>query len=291
MQTLFIVNPHSGRSARVLPAVRAYAATIGAEVRLTTGPRHATALAEQALARGVPRLVAVGGDGTLNEVARTLVGTSATLGLVPCGSGNGLGRHLGIHGSIAHILGILRGGHSRLIDTATADGHPFFTVAGLGFEAEVAHRFNQLRHRGFLRYLRTSAAALRNAATPQTFTIEHEGVRREVRALTLAVANGDQYGNRARIAPGARADDGLLDLTVVPPLSAFNALPLLVRLFHGSLDGNATVLRLHAPGFTVERAAPGLLQTDGETHTAGERIVFNVRPASLRILVPASPSG
>jgi diacylglycerol kinase (ATP) len=289
VQTLFIINPHSGRAARVLSAVRAYAATIDAEVRLTTGPHHATVLAAEALARGVPRLIAVGGDGTLNEVARSLVGTSATLGLVPCGSGNGLGRHLGIHGSIAHIIGVLRAGHSCLIDTATADGHPFFTVAGLGFEAEVADRFNRLRHRGFLRYLHTSAVALRTAAKPQAFTIEHDGARREVLALTLAVANSDQYGNRARIAPGARADDGLLDLTAVPPLSAFNALPLLLRLFHGSLDRNSTILRLRAPSFTVERAAPGLLQTDGETHAAGERVIFNVRPASLRILAPAAP--
>jgi diacylglycerol kinase (ATP) len=288
VQTVFIVNPHSGHAARALPAVRAYAATIDAEIQLTTGPRHATTLADQALSRGIQAIVAVGGDGTLNEVARALIGTHATLGLVPCGSGNGLGRHLGIHGALPHILEILRAGHSRLIDTATADGHPFFTVAGLGFEAEVADRFNRLQHRGFLRYLRTSAGALLTSAKPQAFIIEHNDERREVHALTLAVANSDQYGNRAFIAPGARADDGLLDLTAVPPLTAFNALPLLARLFHGSLNRVPHVLNLRAPHFTVERAASGLLQTDGEIHQAGRRVVFNIRPASLRILVPVA---
>ena len=287
MQTLFIVNPRSGRASRVLPAVRAYATTTGAGLTLTTGPQHATTLAADAVSRGVGRIVAVGGDGTLNEVAGALVGTRSTLGLVPCGSGNGLGRHLGIHGPIAHVLAIIRDGHSQLIDTGLADGRPFFTAAGLAFEAEIAARFNRLQRRGFLRYLRTSAGALPTMGASSLVKISHAGGSHEVRAFTLAVANADQYGNRARIAPGARVDDGMLDLTAVPPLSVFNALPLLARLFHGSLDKIPNVLRLRAAHFIVERAGPGLIHTDGETHPAGERVAFDVRPASLRILVPA----
>ena len=288
MPPLFIVNPRSGRAARiprVLHAVYAYAATIRAEVVLTDAPGHAAALATAALARGVTTIIAVGGDGTLNEVARPLVGTAATLGLVPCGSGNGLGRHLGIHGSLTHIIAILRAGHTRLIDTGLADGHPFFTVAGLGFEAEVAARFNRLHPRGFFRYLTTAATAL-HAAAPETCWIEHSGQRTAATAFTLAVANGDQYGNRARIAPGARVDDGLLDLTVVPRITALNALPLLARLFTGTLTGAPGIVRLRAESFTVERAAPGPLHTDGEIHSAGSRVTFAVRPASLRILAP-----
>ncbi len=285
MPPLFIVNPRSGRATRVLPAVRAYAATIRAEVVLTESPGHATALATAALARGVTTLIAVGGDGTLNEIARPLIGTAATLGLIPCGSGNGLGRHLGIHGSLPHILDILRAGHTRVIDTGLADSHPFFTVAGLGFEADVAARFNQLTHRGFLRYLRTSAIALRTAPI-ETCEIEHSGQRTTIRAFTLAVANSDQYGNRARIAPGARVDDGLLDLAVVPRITALNALPLLARLFTGRLVGAAGMIHLRDKKFIVTRPSPGPFHTDGEIHPAGPRITFTVRPASLRILAP-----
>ena len=285
MRALFIVNPRSGRAARVLPAVRTFAASFGADLVLTEAPLHATALATTALARGTPLIVAVGGDGTLNEVARQLVGTPAVLGLVPCGSGNGLGRHLGVHGSLAHIFAVIRGGHVRTIDTGLADGHPFFTVAGLGFEAEVSARFNQLQHRGFINYLRTAARALGDSA-PLTYQVEHAGRRLSVPAFTLAVANSDQYGNRAYIAPGARADDGLLDLTAVPPLSAFNAAPLVARLFTNTLQGNPAVLRLRGSQFSVERPGPGLLHTDGETHLTGPRIDFTVRPASLHILAP-----
>ena len=285
MRPLFIVNSRSGRAARVLPAVRAFASSLDADLVLTEAPLHATALATAALNRGTTLIVAVGGDGTLNEVARQLIGTPAVLGLVPCGSGNGLGRHLGIHGSLSHIFAVLRAGHVRTIDTGLADGHPFFTVAGLGFEAEVSARFNQLEQRGFINYLRTAARALGDSA-PTTYQIDHAGNRLSVPAFTLAAANSDQYGNRAHIAPDARADDGLLDLIAVPPLSALNAVPLLARLYTNTLHGNRAVLRIRGSQFSVERAGPGLLHTDGETHHAGPRIDFAVRPASLRILAP-----
>ncbi|MEO6244018.1 MAG: diacylglycerol kinase family protein, partial [Opitutaceae bacterium] len=161
MKTRFIVNPRSGRARRVLPEVCAHAARRSAEVLLTERARHASDLARRALDDGCELVVAVGGDGTMNEIAAVVSGTTATLGLVPCGSGDGLGRHLRIHGSVARALEILDHGRPRLIDTGIADGHPFFTAAGLGFEAEIAHRFNRLERRGFLRYLTTGAAVWR----------------------------------------------------------------------------------------------------------------------------------
>jgi diacylglycerol kinase family enzyme len=222
----------------------------------------------------------------MNEVASALIDTHATLGLVPCGSGDGLGRHLKIHGSVAHALRILTTGTIRLIDTALADGHPFFTAAGVGFEAEIAQRFNALQRRGFLRYLSTSGRAFRQWE-PQHYTISHTGSRETVRAFTLAVANSDQYGNNAIIAPGARSDDGLLDLCAIPAVGVLNAVPLLIRLFNGTLDRQPGTYLRRAASFTVERSAAGPLHTDGEIHEAGTVIEFTVRPASLRIMAPA----
>lgn len=289
MSIRFIVNPRSGRAPAALPAVRAFAARHRAGVTLTTAPRHASVLARQALAEGCRVVVAVGGDGTLNEIASVLTGTDATLGLIPCGSGNGLGRHLGIHGSIARALAIVRLGHTRLIDTGLADGRPFFTAAGLGFEAEISARFNRLHRRGFARYLTTSAAAFVRYA-PQPCIIEHAGTRTAFRTFTLVVGNADQYGNNSFIAPGARVDDGLLNLTAIPPLTLFNFAPLLWRLFRGTLAHDPTVLRLCGARFAVERPAPGPLHTDGEVHSAPARVEFAVQPASLRILAPAAPT-
>ena len=117
--------------------------------------------------------------------------------------------------------------------------------------------------------------------------IEHAGGCTTAHAFTLAVANADQYGNNARIAPGARLDDGLLDLTAIPPVHALNALPLLARLFTGRIGGAPGVLRLRGANFTVVRPSPGLIHTDGELHPAGARVTFSVRPASLRVLAPA----
>lgn len=290
MKARFIINPRSGGSAGAFARVQAFARAQGAEVAVTTHPRHATELAARALAEGCDLVVAVGGDGTLNEVASCLVNTSATFGLVPCGSGNGLGRHLGIHGSVEHSLEVLRTGRARLIDTGFADGHPFFTVAGLGFEAEVSARFNQLARRGFLPYL-TTAARLWRRHVPELYDIETSGQRITVPAFTLAVANSDQYGNGARIAPGARVDDGLLDLTTVPPVTAWSGVPLLTRLFTGSLAGAREVRRFQAPRFVVERAGPGLMHTDGEVHSVGARVEFTVQPGSLRVLAPAMVKG
>ncbi len=287
VRTRFIVNPHSSGARRVLGRVQALAATLGAKVFVTTHPRHASELATRAIEEGCELIVAVGGDGTLNEVAGRLIDTPATLGLIPCGSGNGLGRHLGIFGPVERSLEILRTGRARMIDAGFADGHPFFTVAGLGFEAEVAARFNQLTHRGFLRYITTSTRLWRTWA-PQDCCIDDGLHRIQLKAFTLAVANSDQYGNRARIAPGAEVDDGLLELTAVPRVTAANALPLLGRLFAGSIDRAPGVLRLQAPRFVVVRGAAGLIHTDGETHPAGERVEFTIQPRSLRVLVPAA---
>lgn len=257
----------------------------GAALHLTTHPRHATTLATRALADGCELVVAVGGDGTLNEVARVLTGTDATLGLVPCGSGNGLGRDLGIHGSVTRALALLDHGVLRRIDTGLADGHPFFVVAGLGFEAALAQRFNALTGRGFAGYLREAARTFA-AWRPEAYVIHADAGPLPLRAFTLAVANASQYGNRARIAPGARLDDGCLDLCAVPPLTAWNALPLALRLFRGTLPRSPGVVGRRGARFIVERAAPGLLHTDGETHAAGTRLEFRVLPASLRLLAP-----
>ena len=285
MKACFIVNPRSGAAARALPHVRSFAAKRGSEVVLTERAGHASTLAEKALQDGCERIIAVGGDGTLNEVARVLVGTSAVCGLVPCGSGNGLGRHLGIHGSVASALAILDHGQPRSIDTGLADGHPFVTAAGLGFEAELAAKFNQPGRRGFAGYLATGAPLLRSHR-PQRYRLDCDGRQETIEAFTLAVANSDQYGNQAFIAPGARVDDGLLNLTAVPSLSLWNSAPLLWRLFRGTLAQSPRIVLRSSARIVVERPAPGLLHVDGETYLAGTRVEFLVRPLSLRILVP-----
>jgi diacylglycerol kinase family enzyme len=285
LKTCFIVNPRSGHAARILDPVRSFARSRGDDVVFTARPGHAGELAAQAVAAGCELVVSVGGDGTMNEVAGALVGTSAILGLVPCGSGNGLGRHLGIHGPPAHVFAVLQHGRPRSMDTGLADGHPFFSIAGIGLEAEIAHRFNRLSHRGLPGYLKSGFSTFCEWH-PQACTISHAGRRETLQVFTLAVANAGQYGNNARIAPDARIDDGSLDLVAVPPLTPWNALPLLFRLFSGGLGTAKGVAHRRADCFVIERNGPGLLHTDGEVHATGPIIEFRVRPASLRVMCP-----
>ncbi len=287
----FIFNPRSGHNARnpwLLERARAFIAEhrLDATVVPTERPLHATELARRAIDEGCGLVVAIGGDGTMNEIATALVGTGATLGLIPCGSGNGLGRHLGIPGPGKGAFRTLLANHSRVIDTGQADGHAFFNAMGLGFDAEISARFNALTTRGLTSYVRTATKTLFGYRTAY-YTIragEHE-VRS--RAFIVAVANSDQYGNDCYIAPYAQVDDGLLDLTVIQRLTPFNVLPLAERLFTKRLDGSPSVTRLRAERFLIERSAPGPIHTDGEVREAGANIEVHVLPASLRIAVPA----
>ena len=291
IKTRFIFNPRSGHNAKnphLLERARAFIRehALDADVVLTERPRHATQLARQAVADGCKLVVAIGGDGTLNETAAGLVGTDAVFGLIPCGSGNGLGRHLGIPGPGKGAFRTLVEGRIREIDTGLVNGIPFFNAMGLGFDAEIADRFNHLTRRGLPSYVRTTLGTLFRYRA-ETCHIQNGVASLETTAFLLTIANSDQYGNDCFIAPGASVDDGLLDLTVIKRANLFNAAPLAVRLFRKTIDGSRSVARLRGAHFTITRRAPGLIHTDGETHRTAATLEISVLPRSLRIMVPA----
>ena len=294
MRTRFIFNPHSGKNrrdpwlAREIPAFIARH-RLDADIVLTEAPGHATVLARAAVDAGCERIVAVGGDGTLNEVAQAVAGTRASLALVPCGSGNGLALHLGIPTAPLRALNMLREGFCSctMIDTGEADGRPFFNVMGLGFDAAVSLRFNRLERRGLPNYFRAGLAAVREHQAERV-TVTVGGRSLSLDAFLVTVTNSDQYGNNARIAPGARVDDGRLDLVAVRSTGMAGAIKLAARLFLGGFDRSSSVVRLEGASFMIERAAPGIFHTDGETHQGPACLKVIVRPRHLRIVVPDS---
>jgi YegS/Rv2252/BmrU family lipid kinase len=299
MKTRFIFNPSSGKNRSnpgLVAAIRAFIAKhrLDADLVVTGQSGRATGLARAALADGCERVVAVGGDGTMNEVAQALVGASATLAIVPRGTGNGLALYLGLPTQPRRALALLADATARVvtIDTGTANGHPFFNAMGLGFDAEISRRFNRLTRRSLAAYARTVFAALVRAAgrqRGQRITItDDNGTQETLDAFLVAVANSDQYGNHARLAPGARVDDGLLDLVAVEPPGLWGALPLVARLFLGTFDRSPRVRRHRSARFIIHRPAPGLIHTDGETHETGATVEIAVLPRSLRLLVPAT---
>ena len=157
---------------------------------------------------------------------------------------------------------------------------------GFGFDADVSRRFNQLARRGLPAYARTGLAAFLARRT-ETVIIRGGGHCAATDILLVAIANSDQYGNNARIAPGARVDDGLLDLVAVRPVGLLDVAPLLARLFAGRLHTSPRVIRLRDASFVLERPGAGLIHTDGETHETGATLTVTVRPRSLRLLVTA----
>ncbi|MEI6106832.1 MAG: diacylglycerol kinase family protein [Opitutae bacterium] len=291
MKVRFIFNPYSG-SNRKNPYLRGRALEFIARHKLdgtlvdTERPRHATALAQEAVAAGCDLVVAIGGDGTMNEVATGLIGTNACFGLIPCGSGNGLGRHLGIsrpgHGAFQTLLT----GRPRAIDTGTVNGFAFFNAMGLGFEADIAVRFSRLTRRGLTGYFRVGLPSF-FSHQPELLTVRHPGGTVQLSAFTLAVMNSDQYGNDARVAPGARMDDGQFDLVSVPQVGFLGACGLLYRLGTDSFDQVKAVTRLPGAEFVIERKKPGWIHTDGEPRATTARLEIALQPQSLRIMVPA----
>lgn len=294
MKWCFIFNPASGRSRRrpdLVLLVREFAARLGpdAAFAITEGPGHATELARAALSDGCERIVAIGGDGTMNETAQALVGSPAALALVPIGSGNGLALHLGLPTRVRPALALAADAAARIItmDTGVANGHPFFNVMGLGFDAELSRRFNLLSRRGLAAYLRVSVGAFFGHRGEPVEVSDGNGTREALQAFLVAISNSEQYGYHALLAPGARVDDGLLDLVAVRPPGIFGALALTSRLFFGTFDHSARVWHLRGARFTVRRAAPGIIHTDGETHETGTPVEISVVPRSLRLVVPA----
>jgi YegS/Rv2252/BmrU family lipid kinase len=294
VKLLFVLNPRAGRNRR-RPELRdqlerfARRHRLDATVALTSGPGHATELARAAILARCTHVVAVGGDGTMNEVAQGVLETDTVLALVPCGSGNGLARHLKLPTRLDAALGLLiaPGAAPLAIDTGEANGHPFFNAMGLGFDAEISRRFNRLTRRGLPAYISTVAGAI-GSFRPERVRISSPSEDFEVEASLVAVGNSDQYGNDAFIAPRASVLDGQLNLTVIPRVNLLSCAVIAARLFAGTIDRQPGVRTSISPHFTITRDRPGLIHTDGETHETDAVVRVQVRPASLRLLVPAA---
>ena len=293
MKVRAILNPRAGVSGqRVREAVeRGRPAWKDYAVYLTREPGHATELAREAVAAGADVVLAVGGDGTVNEVARGLLGSTAALGIVPVGSGNGLARALRIPLRPEAALLALESGARRRMDVGVLNGRPFLNVAGIGFDAAVGQAFHERgrkgARRGLLGYVRLSLLELR-AYRPTRLAIEAGRERLELEAFVATFANGPQYGSGAVINPGGKLDDGRLEVVVFENGPLWRTLAAAARLFLGGLERAPGYRRLAGPAATVTAAAPAAVHCDGDPVEAAARVEVQLRPLALEILVPAA---
>ena len=234
---------------------------------------------------GFEAVYAVGGDGTVHEIAKRLVGTELALGILPTGSGNGFARHIGLPVEPVAALGSCRDGVVVTIDTADINDTRFVGVMGVGFDAFIAEQFATSTVRGLQTYVRLGARGFLGYREEE-YELEVDGNVMKRRAFVLAIANASQYGNNARIAPLASVRDGVLDLVIVDRVPLITAPWMLMRLFNGTVHRARGVKVLQGKSITIRRAAAGPAHLDGEPLLMPAELRVRVNPRSLKVLVP-----
>lgn len=246
---------------------------------------HAAEIASQSVLKGVHMVVAIGGDGTINEVARSLVHTSTALGIIPSGSGNGLARHLQIPMETKGAIDILNRGSIRCIDYGKINSIPFFCTCGVGFDAFVSLKFANAGKRGLLTYLEnTLHEGLKYK--PETYEIETEDEAMKYKAFLISCANASQYGNNAYIAPQASLSDGLMDVTILQPFTVLDIPTLSFQLFNKTIDQNSRIKTFKSKKLRIHRATPGVMHYDGEPVMSGPEINVEIVNQGLYVMAP-----
>jgi diacylglycerol kinase (ATP) len=282
----FIINPASGtgRQAGIEQKIKRFLHPKAEYEILHTKARfHAKELAEEALKKS-KLIVAVGGDGTVNEIAGALINSEAVLGIIPAGSGNGIARNANIPTDIEAAIKLLNNHSVLKFDAGFINGRMFLATAGCGFDAHISERFSLVKKRGFYSYAKIVLREF-NDFKPLRLTLEQEGTEHEVSAFMATAANGKQFGNNAFIAPGASITDGKLNLTIVRPFPFYAAPLLALRLFTGRMIGSTFVKTYEAPAFTIKHNG-NIAHCDGDFFECEEILKFSIKPGAINLAVP-----
>lgn len=288
-QIVFIVNPVSGVSKKG-NLVKQIESSVddrqcSYEIIYTEGPGHATEISRQYSSDGTAVIVAVGGDGSVNEVARGLVGSNTALGIIPAGSGNGLAHHLKIPLNHGKALEVIQNRKIIKIDTGSINDKLFVSIAGIGFDGFVAHKFAEGSRRGFLSYARIVAEEY-PAYKPGKYKIQLTGKVIKTRALFIGFANSDQFGYRTSIAPHAKIDDGLLDIIIMKKPLVIEIPILASLLYWRKIDKWKNIEIFKAAELTVKMKKKRWVNIDGEPLVLSKKVNVKVHPKSLNIIVP-----
>ena len=290
MNIRIIINPVSGTDAarkRAKKVVLALEEEFKIKGIKTEHAGHATELAKQAVNDGVEIVVAVGGDGTVNEIASALVGTETALIIVGTGSGNGLARDLGMFGlSTKKIIERIKENKSYRIDCGEVLGRKFFCTCGSGFDALIGHLFAQTKVRGFLTYVKLSLKAYKDY-TPLSYRLSFASriESKNGEAFVVNIANNKQFGNNAYIAPNANLMDGLFTVTIIKPFKWYNIPYMAYSLFFKQMHKNKFVETFDCGDCILDVAVGAYLHIDGEPiNTNSNSFSVKMIPNSLKII-------
>ena len=291
---VFVYNPISGshRLIPVIPIIERFVNTdlYDFSIVSTKYRGHATEIAQEYAAKQYDAVIAVGGDGTVNEVGRGLIGTGTALGIIPCGSGNGLARHLAISLDPFKAVKWLDKSIFTDIDYGMIEDHPFFCTCGVGFDAKVTDAFSKAGTRGLITYMES---ILKEIATyhNETYKLSFDNSSETFEAFFITCANADQWGNNAFIAPSASLQDGMLDVIAAHPFSVVDAPLIAFQLFNKLIEKNPNVSVRKCQELAITRQSEGPAHYDGEPILLGKEIHIKLIKGGLKVLIPDKRRG
>ncbi|HRX59385.1 MAG TPA: diacylglycerol kinase family lipid kinase [Eubacteriales bacterium] len=284
-------NPVAGNGAAVkaYEAVTRELATRGVpfESSKSEYPGHAVELAKQAMENGAKKIAAIGGDGTIREVASALLNTDVPLGIISCGTGNDIVRPLKIPNDPLQALEVVLSGEPRHMDAAMANDLLYFNVAGFGFDVDVLHYveiYKKKMKNGSLAYLRGLISAIANLQSRKT-KITWPGGSMEEDVLIIAAGNGTHFGGGMMVTPNADPFDGQLDICVMHGVKKRDALTLLPKFLKGNHVGTKFVTYFRTTELTAVCEPSSMLDVDGDV-LPGTPVTFRILPQSLWVVVP-----
>lgn len=291
-KVFFIINKYSGTGfqskieGRIIDACARL--KLEAILEYTQHRGHATELARQAAAEGIPRVFAMGGDGTVNETAQGLVGTSTALGILPKGSGNGLARHLTIPLHLDGALTLLEKYNVLGMDVLLVNDKISINVSGIGFDAHVAGHFGKSGKRGLAGYTKL---ILQEFLGFKEFACEAllDGESYKRNAFIIAFANSSQFGNNARVAPLASVCDGVMDVCFIKKIPVTSVAAFTARMFLGKIDKSRFVEIIKAKRLEISFDKPQPYHIDGEPFLPMNQFTIEVKPAAIKMIVPQFP--
>ncbi|MDD5860999.1 MAG: YegS/Rv2252/BmrU family lipid kinase [Prevotella sp.] len=291
-RVLFIMNPISGTVSKAgIPALidnLLDKEKFAYEIKMTEYAGHATELTRTAVKEGYDIVIAVGGDGTVNEVARALTHEKTALGIIPCGSGNGLARHLLLPMQVNKAIEIINACEIHALDYGEINGYPFFCTCGMGFDAWISLKFAQSGKRGPITYVEN---VLREGLKykPETYILEDETGQKRYKAFLISIANASQYGNNAWIAPQASMSDGLMDVIIMEPFTVLEAPQISIDMFNKTLDKSSRIKTFRCKSLKIHRQSPGVIHYDGDPVMTGADVNVKIHEKGINIIV--NPSG
>lgn len=295
MKVIFIINPKAGgASAKNVAAITGAVRDVLAmetgifEIKVTKSAGGAELYSRDAVTRGFDAVFACGGDGTVNEAATPLVGTSTALGIIPLGSGNGLAKSLKIPESVPEAIALVKRFRTRAIDVGVACDRYFFGTAGFGFDAHLSKRYNEgaltSKVRGIMPYFPLAVKEFYRYKREKVSIKIGNNITKVVPFL-LTVANVERYGSDAIIAPGALPDDGQLDLCVVPDIGITNAYGLAAKLLSGDIESVKGFRHVRTESLEIDRDKTTLVHVDGQPFEWQGNIRVSVLHKQLKVIV------